>query len=185
MNIGYARVSTEEQNLNLQIDALNRAGCDMIFRDEGVSAAAKVRPQFSAALDALAPGDRLTIWKMDRAFRSLLDALQMLEQLEAMDVAFVSLTDAIDTKTPMGRFAYQIINAFGELERALIAERTRAGMQAAKERGIIIGRPQKLSPEEILWAQQEIAQNNRAPDDLATALDVSPRTLGRRLAEVP
>jgi len=143
MNIGYARVSTDEQNLNLQIDALTAAGCTQIFRDEGLSATAKNRPQFTAALAALKPGDRLVIWKMDRAFRSLLDALKVLDDLEQRGNAFHSLTEAIDTQTPMGRFAYQIINAFGELERALISERTRAGMQAAKERGVHVGRPRR------------------------------------------
>lgn len=146
MNIGYARVSTEEQNLNLQIDALTRAGCTQIFRDEGLSATAKNRPQFTAALNALKPGDRLVIWKMDRAFRSLLDALTILEKLETQGNAFHSLTEAIDTQTPMGRFAYQIINAFGELERALISERTKAGMKAAKERGVHVGRPKTTPP---------------------------------------
>jgi DNA invertase Pin-like site-specific DNA recombinase len=145
MNIGYARVSTDEQNLNLQIDALTAAGCTQIFQDEGLSATAKNRPQFTAALNALKPGDRLVIWKMDRAFRSLLDALTILEKLEAQGNAFHSLTEAIDTQTPMGRFAYQIINAFGELERALISERTKAGMKAAKERGVHVGRPRKLA----------------------------------------
>lgn len=183
MNIGYARVSTDEQNLSLQIDALTAAGCGLIFRDEGVSAVAKNRPQFNAALNALTPGDQLVIWKMDRAFRSLLDALHVLEELERRGNAFHSLTEAIDTATPMGRFAYQIINAFGELERALIAERTRAGMQAAKERGVRIGRPPKLSSEDVLWARREITLGRWSPDDLAVALDVSPRTLARQLAK--
>lgn len=182
MNIGYARVSTNEQNLDLQTGALKMAGCDVIFRDEGVSAVAKVRPQFTAALDALRPGDRLVIWKMDRAFRSLLDALNVLEQLEAQGNAFHSLTEAIDTTTPMGRFAYQIINAFGELERALIAERTRAGMQAARTCGVRIGRPPKLSASQINWVRSEIVRSGCSPGDLAEALGVSPRTLARHLA---
>ncbi len=181
MNIGYARVSTDEQNLDLQIDALNRAGCDTIFRDEGVFAVAKSRPQFTTALEALNPGDKLTVWKMDRAFRSLLDALQMLEKLKAQKVAFVSLTDAIDTNTPMGRFAYQIINAFGELERALISERTKAGMQAARERGVVIGRPKKLEHEQLEWAKDQVSLNNPTLEGLAEQLGISARTLRRYL----
>ncbi|MCR9196587.1 MAG: recombinase family protein [Hyphomonas sp.] len=181
MNIGYARVSTDEQNLNLQIDALTAAGCDRIFRDEGVSATAKSRPQFTAALNALEPGDRLVIWKMDRAFRSLLDALKVLDGLEQRGNAFHSLTEAIDTHTPMGRFAYQIINAFGELEHALIVERTRAGMLAAQQRGAQIGRPRKLSRPQIEWAMIEIQLGNHAPADIAAALSVSERTLRRTL----
>lgn len=185
MNIGYARVSTDEQNLSLQIDALTAAGCDLIFRDEGVSAVARNRPQFCAALDALGPGDKLVIWKMDRAFRSLLDALHVLEELERRGNAFHSLTEAIDTKTPMGRFAYQIINAFGELERALIAERTRAGMAAAKERGAHIGRPRKLSVPQLEWAMIEMEIGCRSLPDVAAALGVSNRTLSRRLPTNP
>lgn len=181
MNIGYARVSTDEQNLSLQIDALTAAGCDLIFRDEGVSAVAKNRPQFNAALNALTPGDQLVIWKMDRAFRSLLDALHVLEALERRGNAFHSLTEAIDTATPMGRFAYQIINAFGELERALIAERTRAGMQAAKERGVHVGRPRKLSIQQIEWAMMEIDVGCRPLLDVASELGVSARTISRQL----
>ena len=184
MNIGYARVSTDEQNLDLQIDALTRAGCDMIFRDEGVSAVAKSRPQFTAALETLNPGDKLTVWKMDRAFRSLLDALQMLEKLEAQNVAFVSLTDAIDTNTPMGRFAYQIINAFGELERALISERTKAGMEAARERGVRIGRPKKLACEEIKWAKKQILNSFSSRNEIANYLNVSKRTIDRILLDI-
>lgn len=183
MNIGYARVSTDEQNLDLQLDALKAAGCDLIFQDEGVSAVAKNRPQFTAALNALNPGDQLVIWKMDRAFRSLLDALKVLETLEKRNNAFHSLTEAIDTTTPMGRFAYQIINAFGELERALISERTRAGMQAAKERGVHVGRPPKLSPADLQWLCREITESKRSLDDLAAALDVSPRTILRTTLE--
>lgn len=183
MNIGYARVSTDEQNLNLQIDALTKAGCDQIFRDEGISAVAKSRPQFTAALAALKPGDRLVIWKMDRAFRSLLDALTILEKLEAQGNAFHSLTEAIDTETPMGRFAYQIINAFAELERALISERTKAGMRAAKERGVHVGRPPKLSSDDVRWVHREIVRGYRSLDELAVALDVSPITLTRRLSD--
>lgn len=185
MNIGYARVSTEEQNLGLQIDALKAAGCDTIYCDDGVSAVARVRPQFGAALDALRPGDRLVIWKMDRAFRSLLDALQVLEQLERSGNAFHSLTEAIDTTTPMGRFAYQIINAFGELERALIAERTKAGMAAAQQRGVQIGRPRKLSACQITWARRELAGDRITLAELADTFGVSERTLRRRLMGAP
>lgn len=181
MRIGYARVSTDEQNLALQLDALRDAGCERIFQDDGVSAVARCRPQFSAALEALQPGDTLVIWKMDRAFRSLLHALQTLEYFDSRNLHFQSLTDAIDTHTAMGRFAYQIINAFGELERALIAERTKAGIAAAKRRGVRIGRPPKLSAEQIAHARMQLCAH---PEDLkavAHALHVSPRTLARTI----
>lgn len=179
--IGYARVSTEEQNLRLQLDALRAAGCNRIYRDEGVSAAARERPRFAAALAVLRPGDTLVIWKMDRAFRSLLNALQVLEELEARAVNFLSLTDAIDTATPVGRFTYQITNAFAELERALIAERTRAGMEAARRRGVRLGRPPKLTAEEVEQAQADLAAGRATMAALAGRLGVAPRTLARAL----
>jgi DNA invertase Pin-like site-specific DNA recombinase len=181
MRIGYARVSTEEQNLSLQIDALTAAGCERIFRDEGISAVARERPEFSAALAALQPGDTLVIWKMDRAFRSLLDALRVLEELERRGVNFHSLTDAIDTGTPVGRFVYQIRNAFSELERALIVERTKAGMAAARRRGVRIGRPPKLTTEQIEEARAAVDSRRATLTALARQLGVSPRTLSRAL----
>lgn len=179
MRIGYARVSTDEQNLRLQIDALSAAGCDFIYKDDGVSAVARERPEFAAALAALEPGDTLVIWKMDRAFRSLLNALQVLEALETRGVNFHSLTDAIDTTTPMGRFAYQITNAFAELERALIIERTRAGIAAARRRGVRIGRPPKLTPEQIEQIRKELTSGTATPADLTQRYGISQRTLAR------
>ncbi|MFY0311166.1 recombinase family protein [Leisingera sp. D0M16] len=181
MIIGYARASTAEQNLDLQLDALTAAGCEQIFRDEGISAVARERPQFSAALDALGAGDTLVIWKMDRAFRSLIHALQVLEDLEARGVNFHSLTDAIDTATPVGRFAYQITNAFAELERALIAERTKAGIDAARRRGARIGRPRKLLPDQIEFAREALAAGRFSKAALAARFSVSRRTLSRAL----
>ncbi|MEQ9642032.1 MAG: recombinase family protein [Alphaproteobacteria bacterium] len=182
MKIGYARVSTDEQNLALQIDALTAAGCACIFRDEGVSAVAPERPAFTEALAALEPGATLVIWKMDRAFRSLLDALRILEELERRSVHFHSLTDAIDTTTPIGRFAYQITNAFAELERALIVERTRAGMEAARRRGVRIGRPPKLTAAQVDEARIEVETGAVNIVDLARRYGVCPRTLSRALS---
>lgn len=181
MRIGYARVSTDEQNLSLQLDALVAAGCERIYRDEGVSAVARERPEFAAALSALEPGDTLVIWKMDRAFRSLLDALRVLEELDERGVSFHSLTDAIDTGTPMGRFVYQLRNAFSELERALIVERTKAGMEAARRRGVRIGRPRKLSQAQIEEARAALAAGHATLDGLALRFGVAPRTLSRAL----
>lgn len=181
MRIGYARVSTDEQNLALQLDALTGAGCDHIFQDDGVSAVSRSRPQFAAALEMLRPGDTLVIWKMDRAFRSLLHALQTLEELDSRNVHFHSLTDAIDTHTPMGRFAYQITNAFAELERALIAERTKAGIAAARRRGVNIGRPPKLTGKQLDQARQALKQDPTALKEIAARLGVSARTLSRNL----
>lgn len=181
MKIGYARVSTCDQNLDLQIRALKKAGCVRIFRDDGVSAVAPERPQFTAALKKLRPGDTLVIWKMDRAFRSLIHALSVLEELERRGVEFQSLTDQIDTTTAMGRFVYQVTNAFSELERALISERTRAGMAAAKERGVILGRPPKLTDQQIERARHEIDEGGKTIAHMARSLGVAPLTLSRAL----
>lgn len=183
MRIGYARVSTEEQNLSLQIDALTAGDCERIYKDEGISAVAQDRPAFAAALATLQPGDTLVIWKMDRAFRSLFEALRVLEELERRGVSFHSLTDAIDTATPVGRFVYQIRNAFSELERALIVERTKAGMAAARRRGVRIGRPPKLSAEQIECARVEVATGRATIKRLARQLGVAPRTLSRALGQ--
>lgn len=181
--IGYARVSTEDQNLALQYDALKEAGCARIFEDQGISAVGKVRPGFQAALDSLAPGDVFVIWKMDRAFRSLRHALDILEQFERGGIEFLSLTDQLDTTTPMGKCMYQIRNAFAELERTLISERTKAGMEAARKRGSVLGRPRKLTPKQVAAASHKLDAN---PDltftALAKDLNVSARTLGRAVA---
>lgn len=181
MKIGYARVSTAEQCLDMQVRALREAGCVNIYTDDGVSAVAKERPKFKEALVVLRPGDTLYIWKLDRAFRSLLHALQVLEELEGRGVKFHSLTEAIDTTTPMGRFAYQITGAFAELERALIIERTKAGMEAARGRGVRIGRPRKLSEQQIAQARIRIVDDEAGLSSVAQELGVSPRTLSRAL----
>jgi len=180
--IGYARVSTGEQHLDLQRNALNEAGCTRIFEDEGVSAVATHRPGFKRALKSLKKGDTLVIWKMDRAFRSLRHALDTLEMFESRGIAFRSLTDQIDTETAMGRFIYQITNAFAELERNLISERTRAGMEAARRRGSVLGRPRKLSEDQIRQAMQDMADDPALTlDEVAEPLGVSPRTLARAM----
>lgn len=182
--IGYARVSTEEQNLDLQVDALQKAGCKTIYKDQGISAVAKSRSGFECALNALQEGDTFVIWKMDRAFRSLRHALDVLEVFEQRNIDFISLTDQIDTTTPIGKCMYQVRNAFAELERSLISERTKAGMEAARRRGVILGRPKKLSDEQIQWAKQH-RENNPATTltSIAKKLGVSSKTLSRALSD--
>ena len=132
-------------------------------------------------MERLQTGDTLVIWKMDRAFRSLIHALSMLEELEQRGVEFQSLTDQIETATAMGRFVYQVTNAFSELERALISERTRAGMAAAKERGVILGRPPKLTELQIEHARIEIEEQGKTIAHMARLFNVSPLTLSRAL----
>ncbi len=179
--IGYARVSTDEQHLDLQLDALEQAGCDQIFSDQGISAIAK-RRGFEKALETLQSGDIFVIWKMDRAFRSLRHALEVLEILEQRGIQFKAITEAIDTNTPMGKCMYQIRNAFAELERNLISERTSAGMQAAKKRGAKLGRPKALSDAQVAKIKAILHAN---PDTTLTSLakrfGVSTKTLRRVL----
>jgi len=180
--IGYARVSTEEQSLNLQLDALEQEGCTEIYRDQGVSANANIRPGFEDAMKAMTEGDVFVVWKLDRAFRSLRHALDVLEEFERRNIEFRSLTDQIDTTTPMGKCMYQIRTAFAELERNLISERTKAGMAAARKRGAIIGRPRKLTDEQIAWAKSELENNPEITlASLAKSLNISPKTLSRAL----
>lgn len=179
--IGYARVSTDEQTLDLQLDALSAAGCAEIYSDHGISAAAKSRPGFEAALDALSAGDTFVIWKMDRAFRSLRNALDLLEELEVRGVEFVSLTEAIDTTTPIGKAMYQLRGVFSELERSLISERTRAGMAAARARGAQIGRPPKLSEDQVDAVRERLDSGVSTVASEADKLGVAPLTLNRAL----
>lgn len=176
--IGYARVSTDEQTLDLQMDALEASQCDRIFTDKGISAVADKRPGFAQALETLETGDTLVLWKMDRAFRSLRHALDVLERFEREKIDFLVLTEGIDTTTPMGRCFFQIRNAFAELERKLISERTKAGMEAARKRGSRIGRPPCLNTEQILDAKRR----KSAGEDMAVIAKqsgVSARTLYR------
>jgi len=183
--IGYARVSTEEQNLDLQIDALKDAGCDHIFEDHGISAIAKNRPGFDQTMQTLKDGDTFVIWKLDRAFRSLHHALDMLEVFEQRQIAFRSLTNQIDTTTPEGKFMYHIRFAFAELERNLISERTRAGMLAAKKRGKHVGRPYALSPEQINVIRKKLDSDPCVTiAGLAEEMGVCTHTISRALRRV-
>lgn len=181
MLIGYARVSTDEQNLAMQLDALRAAGCEQIFRDEGVSGAATDRRELSRMLSALAAGDVLVVWKLDRLGRSLAHLLQIIAGLEAEAVGFRSLSEAIDTTTASGRLLFHVMGAIAEFERSLISERTSAGMAAAKARGQHLGRERKLTDEDARWAQAVIATGSMTPKTAAEYLGVSVSTLYRSL----
>lgn len=176
--IGYARVSTDEQTLDLQLDALEAAGCDRIFTDKGISAIAKKRPGFEKALAALEPGSSLVLYKFDRAFRSLRHALDVLEYFEKRGIAFKVITEGIDTSTAMGRCFFQIRNSFSELERNLISERTKAGMAAARKRGVPLGRPPSLSDKQIRDVRRRRSAGEHM-DVIAAKVGVSARTLYR------
>jgi|SRR5579872_3597214 len=181
MKYGYARVSTDDQNPALQLAALKRAGCKTVFKDEGISGATIKRPALLRCLKQLGPGDTLIVWKLDRLGRSLRDLIAMRDDLRARDVKFRSLTEAIDTDTPTGRAMWQMIGVLAELERSLISERTRAGVQAAKSRGVKFGRKRKLSPHQITHARKMLAAGDPIQSVLHV-LNVSRSTLYRSLA---
>jgi DNA invertase Pin-like site-specific DNA recombinase len=145
MKFGYARVSTDDQTPALQLAALKNAGCKAIFKDAGLSGATTKRPALLCCLKKLDHGDTLIVWKLDRLGRSLRDLIAMLDGLKQRGVKFRSLTEAIDTDTPTGRAMWQMIGVLAELERNLIAERTRAGVKDAKRRGVKFGRKRKLT----------------------------------------
>ena len=182
--IGYLRVSTDDQNEQLQEDALNAAGCVRIYRDLGVSAISKKRPGFEALLDELLQGDTLVVWKVDRAFRSTKQAIITLEGFEARGIALRSLTEHVDTRSPMGYAMFQMQNVYAELERKLIGERTRAGLSAAKRRGRRLGRPRRLSTERVLQARTLLANGRVTHADIALHFGVSSRTLARALTQI-
>ena len=143
MLVGYGRVSTIDQNHELQQDALKAAGCEKVFL-ETISSGKKERPQLAAALEYVRAGDTLVVWRLDRLARSLHQLIETVEALEARGIALKSLTEAIDTGTAGGRLVFHIFGSIAEFERAIIRERTKAGVVAAKARGRAGGRPAKL-----------------------------------------
>lgn len=180
MLIGYARVSTDEQSPALQFDALKRAGCERIFTDYA-SGARMTRPALEVALCALKQGDTLVAWRLDRLGRSLSHLIALISQLERRGVAFRSLTEAIDTGTAGGRLLFHVMGALAEFERALISERTRAGMAAAKTRGAVLGRPAKLSRTQVASARRSLSGCGSVRE-VAAKLSVSRSTLCRAIA---
>ena len=178
MLIGYARVSTNDQTIALQEDALVRVGSERIFRDV-VSGAATDRPGLSEALTYARDGDVLVVWKLDRLGRSLAHLIQLVEELKARGIGFKSLQEQIDTTTAGGQLIFHIFGALAEFERALIRERTQAGLVAARARGRVGGRPKKLSPAQVLMAQQLLENPDMTTQQVADALHISRTTLYR------
>ncbi|HMR34436.1 MAG TPA: recombinase family protein [Geminicoccus sp.] len=181
MKIGYARVSTDEQNLDLQRHALEAAGCAVVYEDRGISGATADRPGLAAALARLEPGDVLVVWKLDRLGRSLFRLIEFLDGLGKAGAGFASLSEAIDTTTAGGRLVFHMLGALSEFERALIAERTKAGMAAAKRRGRHVGRPRKLSPQQLAQARVLLASATETRAGVARLLGVDEKTLRRAL----
>lgn len=182
--IGYARVSTDEQNLDLQLDALLAAGCGQVFEDRGVSGSAVRRPGLTAALDVCAAGDVLVCWKLDRLGRSTLDLVGLVETLKGRGIGLKVLTGegaSIDTTRPEGKLIFAVFAAFAEFERELIRERTREGMKAAKRRGKAVGRPRKLNPHQVAHARAMLDAGGETQAGVAALLGVGVETLRRAL----
>jgi DNA invertase Pin-like site-specific DNA recombinase len=182
--IGYARVSTDDQDAQLQDDALTAAGCSRIFTDKA-SGKNMDRPELTAALDYLRPGDTLVVWKLDRFARSLIDLVTTVDALRAREIGFKVLTGAlanIDTNTPDGRLMLQVIGAMAEFERELIKDRTRAGLAAAKAQGRTGGRPAVMDADKLAVARARRG-DGQSVTAIAKALGVSRATLYRALGE--
>jgi DNA invertase Pin-like site-specific DNA recombinase len=181
--IGYARVSTGEQNLQLQIDALRAAGCDKIFRDKGVSGAVAERPGLSRALRGLKEGDVLVVWRLDRLGRSLRHLIELIHDLGSAGHGFRSLSETIDTGSASGRLFLHMMGALAEFERELIGERTKAGLQAARMRGKRLGRPPAMNERKLALALS-LKSEGVERKQIAAACGVSVATLYRALREV-
>jgi DNA invertase Pin-like site-specific DNA recombinase len=178
--IGYARVSTRDQTVAAQRDALAKAECARIF-EETASGANRERPELKAALDYMRAGDTLVVWKLDRLARSLKQLIETVEGLEQRGIGFRSLTEAIDTTTAGGRLVFQIFGALAEFERQVIRERTRAGLDAARVRGRKPGRKPSLTPKDIQAAKAMLADPEINVADVAHRLGVSQATLYRHM----
>lgn len=175
--IGYARVSTRDQNLDLQRDALRAAGCDRIYEDT-ISGTRAKRPGLAKALDQLRDGDTLVVWKLDRLGRNVKDLLDFAGGLNDQGIGFVSLTDSIDTTTASGRFFFNVMASLAQMERELMIERTQAGLQAAREQGRIGGRKRIMTDAKIRSARKLLSQGT-PPTEVAASLGVSVPTLYR------
>ena len=180
MKIGYARVSTGDQNLALQLSALDRAGCDRVYEDRGVSGAVVDRKGLSEALAALNKGDTLIVWKLDRLGRSLPHLVETVADLGRRGIGFASLTENIDSNSAGGRLVFHLMAALAEFERALISERTKAGMAAARRAGRQVGRRPSLSPSQIAHAR-ELRAGGKSAAEIARLFQVSRPTLYRHL----
>jgi len=177
MLIGYARVSTQDQNLELQVEALTHAGCKKIFEDK-VSGSRAERPGLTKAQESLREGDTLVVWKLDRLGRSVKNLVGLVGELQQQRIQFKSLTDAIDTGTASGRFFFHVMASLAEMERELTIERTRPGLEVARRLGRVGGRKRQMTDSKIKSAKKLLA-SGVPPRDVASNLGVSVPTLYR------
>ena len=180
MLVGYARVSTQDQKPQLQLDALKAAGCGRIF-EEKASGAQRERPGLKDALEFLREGDTLVVWKLDRLARSLRQLLETVELLEGRGIGLRSLTESIDTTTPGGRLIFHIFGALAEFERSVIRERTSAGLASARTRGRVGGRPPAMTAGDIAVAKTLLANSEISVKEIARRQGVSVSTLYKHI----
>lgn len=186
MKIGYARVSTKDQNLDLQIDALKKAGCDHTYiYMEQISGGTKDRPELQKMLGQLRQGDVVTVWKLDRLGRSLADLVHLVNEIQGKGAGLLSLHDNIDTTTPTGKLTFHIFAAIAEFERDIIRDRTKAGLESARARGRTGGRPRGLSKEAQVKAAaaQSLYQQKNSVAEICQTLRISKKTFYKYLRQ--
>ena len=182
MLIGYARISTEEQSMDLQVDALKKAGCEKVFQ-ETVSGAKEERVLLQEALEYVRKGDTLVVWRLDRLGRSLRHLIEVVTSLEDKGIGFKSLQEGFDTTTNGGKLIFHIFGALAEFERNLIRERTLAGLKAARARGRKGGRKPKLDKKQVEMVKTLMADRNNSPMEIARRFGISKATLYRTVKE--
>lgn len=177
MRIGYARVSTSDQNIVLQTDALEKAGCERVYADRGVSGTKSSRPELDRMIAALREGDAVVVWKLDRLGRSVQDLVTLVDGFRRKQVQFISLTESIDTTTTGGILVFNIFASLAQFERDLIVERTNAGLVAARARGRKGGRPRKLTPGKIKKIRELYGQGDLSVGQIGKLYGVSRTTI--------
>lgn len=180
MHIGYARVSTQDQDAAVQIAALKNDGCERIFQEK-VSGGRWDRPELHRLLEQLRKDDVLVVWKLDRLSRSLKDVLTLMEKIDQAGAGFRSLTEAIDTTSPAGRMMMHIVGTFAEFERAMLHERTRNGLDAARKQGRVGGRRPKLKAHQQEEVVQLVTSGQKTAADAARLFNIHPSTVSRLL----
>ena len=183
MKIGYARTSTLDQNLDLQIDALKNCGCEKIYQEQ-ISSVKDHRPQLENCLQALRAGDTLYIWRLDRLGRSLKDLINIVTQLQEMDCELVSIKESIDTSTTSGKLTFHLFASLAEFERELIRERTQAGLLSARARGRMGGRPEKLKASEKQMIRQLMGDRQNSATKIAKQFGVSRATVYKVMKDI-
>lgn len=182
--IGYARVSTDDQNLDLQRDALAKAGCSLIYEETASGKSATTRPELAQCLKALRTGDTLTVWRLDRLGRSLPDLVRIVAELEARGVGFKSITEQIDTGSAAGKLIFHVFASLAEFERNLIRERTKAGLDAARARGRLGGRKPKLDDKQKREIRALLKDPSVNISDVAKLYKVSRTTIYKHIGPV-